>query len=144
MKTKNNLQLIRNRYKAVNTHDLDTFEKFYASSVLWTDPGLVRPIKGPSGIRKRLEALITAFPDLHWELDQIFGQGAYVCARFTFTGTHRGVLPGRHGNELFPPSKKRIRIEACGVYVVRGLKITDSKIYFDFESLRAQIQRKVA
>jgi steroid delta-isomerase-like uncharacterized protein len=144
MKTKNNIELIRARYRAVNAHDLDTFQKFYAGSVLWTDPALTRPIKGPSGVRKRLETLITAFPDLHWKLDQIFSQGAYVCAQFTFLGTHRGTLRGRRGNELFPPSNKRIRIEACGVYVVRRLKIVDSRIYFDFDSFRAQIQRKLA
>lgn len=144
MKTKNNIELIRKRYKAVNAHDLERFQKFYAGSVLWTDPGLARPIKGSSTVRNRLENLITAFPDLRWELDRIFSQGAYVCAQFTFTGTHRGVLRGRRNNELFAPSNKRIRIQACGVYVVRRLKITDSKIYFDFESLRAQIQGKAA
>jgi steroid delta-isomerase-like uncharacterized protein len=143
MKAKNNLELIRSRYKAVNTHDLDRFQSFYADSVLWADPGLTRPLKGPSSVRKRLETLLTAFPDLHWELDRIFGRGAYVCAQFTFTGTHRGTLRGRQSNELFPPTNKRIRIEACGVYVVRRLKITDSKIYFDFESLKAQIQGRV-
>src|SRR5438132_1262116 len=101
MKTRNKLELIRARYKAVNAHDLDTFQGFYAGSVLWTDPGLTRSIKGPPGVRKRLETLITAFPDLHWELNRIFGQGAYVCAQFTFTGTHRGMLPGRRSNEFF-------------------------------------------
>jgi steroid delta-isomerase-like uncharacterized protein len=143
MKTKNNLELIRNRYKAVNAHDLDRFQRFYADSVLWIDPGLTRPLKGPSRVCKRLETLITAFPDLHWELDRIFSQGAYVCAEFTFTGTHGGMLRGRRSNELFAPSNKRIRIEACGVYVVRRLKITESKIYFDFDSLKAQIQDRV-
>lgn len=143
MKTRSKIELIRARYRAVNAHDLDTFQTFYAGSVRWTDPGLARPIKGPSEVRKRLETLITAFPDMRWKLDQIFSQRPYVCAQFTFTGTHRGMLRGRRNNELFQPTNKRIRVEACGVYVVRRLKITDSKIYFDFENLRGQIQGKV-
>jgi steroid delta-isomerase-like uncharacterized protein len=141
MEVEENLQLIKARYDAVNAHDLDRFEKFYADSTAWSDPGLPAPISGASSVRERLEVLTTAFPDLHWNLDKIFSQGKNVCVEFTFTGTHRGVLPDNTGEKSFPATNESVHIAACGVYVVEEGKIIDSKIYFDFGRLTSQIQR---
>jgi steroid delta-isomerase-like uncharacterized protein len=141
MEVEENLQLIRARYDAVNAHDLDAFQGFYADSIVWSDPGLPTPITGARSVRERLEELTTAFPDLHWELDKIFGQGENVCAEFTFTGTHRGVLPDNRDEKSFPATNKPVRIQAGGVYVVREGKIVNSRIYFDFGSLISQIQK---
>ncbi|HEX6123810.1 MAG TPA: ester cyclase [Pyrinomonadaceae bacterium] len=137
------MELIRARYDAVNSHDWKTFEGFYADSIVWDDPGLSEPISGPRSVRKRLENLSEAFPDLQWKLERIFGDGDQVCAEFTFTGTHRGdfLAPDR---ERLPASNTSIRIKACGVYVVRNGKIVDSKLYFDFGGLKSQILRSGA
>ena len=137
---KENLKLIEARYDAINVHDWDRFQRFYADSIVWNESGLPAPIKGSTAVRKRLETLATAFPDLHWKLDRIFGHREYVCAEFTFTGTHRGVLPDNRGDKLIPATNKSIRIQACGVYTVRAGKIIESKIYFDFGNLKSQIQ----
>ena len=141
MEVEENLQLIRARYDAVNAHDLDRFEGFYADSTAWSDPGLPAPITGARSVRERLETLTTAFPDLHWKLDKIFSQGESVCAEFTFAGTHRGVLPDNTSEESFPATNGSVQIDACGVYVVEEGKIIDSKIYFDFGRLTTQIQK---
>ena len=119
MEVEENLQLIRARYDAVNAYDLDRFQGFYTDSTVWNDPGLPAPITGASAVRERLDVLTTAFPDLHWKLDRIFGQGENVCAEFTFTGTHRGVLPDNTGEESVSATNKPVQIEACGIYVVR-------------------------
>ena len=142
MGVKENLQLIRGRYDAVNAHDLDKFQGFYADSIIWSDPGLPSPITGPRSVRQRLKILTTAFPGLHWKLERIFSQGENVCAQFEFTGTHKGVLLDNRSEKSFPATNKPIRIQACGVYVVREGKIIDSKIYFDFGSLISQIQKR--
>ena len=138
MKDQETLELIRARYDAVNSQDWETFEGFYADSIVWDDPGLPEPITGPRSVRKRLERLSEAFPDLQWKLERIFGDGDRVCAEFTFTGTHKGELQAGE-RERLPASNVSIRIQACGVYVVRGGKIVDSKLYFDFGALKSQI-----
>jgi steroid delta-isomerase-like uncharacterized protein len=140
MEVEENLQLIRARYDAVNAHDLDKFQGFYADSTVWSDPGLPAPITGARSVRKRLEVLTTAFPDLHWELDKIFSQGENVCAEFVFTGTHRGELPDDTGEKSVPATNKPVQLQACGVYVVREGKIIDSKIYFDFGHLYRKLR----
>jgi steroid delta-isomerase-like uncharacterized protein len=131
-----NLELIRARYEAVNAHDLDRFESFYADGVVWRDPATPRPVKGPSAVRKRLETWISAVPNLKWTLEELFGEGDRLCAQFTFSGTHRGALTDIRGNELLP-LRRAIRVRGAGVYVVDGGKIVDSAIYFDLGAFRA-------
>ena len=48
---RSNVALIEARYEAVNDHDLDRFESFYADSVVWRDPATARPVKGPRAVR---------------------------------------------------------------------------------------------
>src|SRR5712692_7901080 len=131
-----NLRLIKARYKAVNAHDWSRFQGFYADSIRWNDPGLRAPLKGPTAVRKRLETLTAAFPDLQWKLQHIFGHGEFICAEFVFTGRHAGPLSDNRIGQPIPPTRKRIRIQASGIYQIRKGKITDSRIYFDFGSLR--------
>ena len=69
-------------------------------------------------------------PNLKWQLEDLFGEGDKVCAQFTFTGTHRGVLADGRGNEL-APTKRSVRVPGVGVYVVEAGKIADSRVYFD-------------
>lgn len=132
---KANLELIRARYEAVNAHDLDRFQSFYADGVVWRDPGTARPAKGPRAVRKRLETWIAAVPNLNWSLDELFGESDRLCAQFTFSGTHRGALTDSRGNEL-PPVQRAIRIRGVGVYVVETGKIAQSTIYFDLAAFR--------
>ncbi len=126
-----NLNLIRARYEAVNDHDWPRFQTFYDDAVGWNDPGLAAPISGPTAVRQRLEVWAKAFPDLHWNLDEIFASGDQVCALFTFTGTHSGELPHPNGGILLA-SHRRVRVPGAGRYRIRKGKIYRSDIYFDF------------
>ncbi len=141
MSARENIRLIQARYESVNAHDLDKFEGFYADSIIWNDPGLARPIKGPTAVRRRLQSLLRAFPDLQWQLDRIFTQGENVCAEFTFTGTHKGRLQGKTLGSI-PATGEPIRLQAVGIYVVRSGRIVDSRIYFDFGALVGRLQSK--
>ena len=127
---KANLDLIRARYDAVNAHDFDRFQGFYADDVVWRDPATPRAAKGPRAVRRRLEAWAAAVPDLKWQLEDLFGEGDKLCAEFTFTGRHRGPLADGRGNEL-PGTGKAVKVPGVGVYVVRDGKIVDSRIWFD-------------
>ncbi len=134
---KANIELIRARCEAVNAHDLDRFQRFYADGVLWRDPGTPRPVKGPGAVRNRLEAWIAAVPNLKWNLDDLFGEGDRICAQFTFSGTHRGAVVDGRGNEL-APTRRAVRIRGAGVYVVDAGKIIESTIYFDLGGFGAR------
>lgn len=129
-------ELIQARYDAVNAHDLERFQSLYDKSVVWRDPGTARAVKGPRAVAKRLESWIAAVPNLKWQLEELFGEGDRICARFTFTGKHRGALADARGNEL-KPTGRAVRVPGVGVYTVRDGKIVDSEIYFDIGAFGA-------
>lgn len=131
-----NRKLIEARYEAVNAHDWDRFQGFYADTITWDDPGLDEPIRGPKAVRERLEAWAAAFPDLEWRLDRLFTQGDLVCAEFTFLGTHEGELAAPGGRTI-PATQRAVDLGAVGVYRVRGDRIVESAIYFDLGKLHA-------
>ena len=127
---KANRALIQARYEAVNAHDYDRFQSFYAPEVAWRDPATPRPVKGPRSVRKRLEAWTAAVPNLRWQLDDLFGENDRLCAQFTFTGSHKGPLLVGRSKELLPTGRS-FRLQGVGVYVVAEGQIVDSRIWFD-------------
>lgn len=72
---------------------------------------------GREGVRRLVELYRSAFPDIHFEHDDVITVGDKVAHRWTFTGTHRGEIMG---------------IEPTGTSVmVQGIemnRITDGKI----------------
>ncbi|MGB3329012.1 MAG: ester cyclase [Thermomicrobiales bacterium] len=59
-------------------------------------------------------ALRTAFPDLHFEIDQMIAEGPWVALHSVMTGTHLGpltppVLPP-DGPRMVPPTGKSVRV----------------------------------
>jgi steroid delta-isomerase-like uncharacterized protein len=133
-----NVQLIKARFDAVNAHDWKRFQGLYSDSTVWYDAGLEKPIKGSTAVRKRLEAFAKGFPDFRWKLDRVFGQGEWMCAEFTFTGSHGGPLPFADTRAV-PVTKKSIRISACGVYRIQESKIVESHVYFDYFRILTQL-----
>ncbi len=67
--------------------------------------------------RREIAAFRDAFPDLRITVDDWILDGDKVVARVTWTGTHRGDLPGA------PASGNRF--EASGIYIYR---VSDGKI----------------
>lgn len=58
---------------------------------------------GPEGMRIIVEMFLAAFPDFHMTLEDIIAEGDIVAARFTETGTHRGVFMG------IPATNRQVR-----------------------------------
>jgi len=138
LEQKQNVQLVKARFDAVNAHDWKRFQGLYSDSTIWYDAGLEKPIKGSTAVRKRLEAFAKGFPDFRWQLDRVFGQGEWMCAEFTFTGSHGGPLPFADTRSV-PVTKKSIRISACGVYRIQESKIIESHVYFDCSRILTQL-----
>jgi len=79
--------------------------------------------RGPEGTRGLATMLRTAFPDLHFEIEELIAEGNTVAGRLTMSGTHQGPLMG------MPPTGRSMQqahmhfvrfrdgkaIEHCGV-----------------------------
>jgi predicted ester cyclase len=65
-------------------------------------PGMDR---GPESMRALANMLRTAFPDLHFEIEELVAEGDTVAGRLTMSGTHEGPLMG------MPPTGRSVRQE---------------------------------
>ena len=76
---------------------------------------------------------MSAFPDVHFEIDQFFGEGDFGAIRWTLTGTHRGELMG------IAPTNRRVVIHGCTIGQVRNGKAFRDWLYWDTGSLMRQL-----
>src|SRR5260370_35798534 len=67
--------------------------------------------QGREGLKQVISAFRTAFPDIHWVIEEMLGEGEKVFSRFTWHGTHR--------SEFFGVPATGKRITAKGMVVDR-------------------------
>lgn len=73
---------------------------------------------GPAAFLKPVAALIKAFPDMRWEIEEIVSEGDKVAARTKWHGTHTDFF------STLAPTGKTISNEGIGTYEVHDGKIT--------------------
>jgi steroid delta-isomerase-like uncharacterized protein len=81
--------------------------------------------KGPAGFKTVVVGLRTAFPDLHYTVDDLVADGDRVAVRWHWTGTHRGPFRG------FPPTGKTVSNSGTGIFRLRDGKIVGADLETD-------------
>ena len=76
-------------------------------------------IRGIKNVKKSTSEEFSAFPDLHFTIDDMVAEGDKVAARITMTGTHKGEYMGA------PPTNKKITIRAIAIERFAGGKIVE-------------------
>ena len=103
-----------------NHHDIGAIERFIAPSYVGVDPAEPEVIAGIDGYKQHFLTLTTAFPDTHITIDDIFGVGELVAARWTVRATHTGDFGD------IPPTGLRIEVTGSGmIRVVRRLLVVE-------------------
>jgi len=82
-------------------------------------------VRGAQGFIKPVEGLIGAFPDIQWNIEDIFGAGDKVVVRWKWLGTHTGVFNG------YAPTGKTITNEGMAIMVVKHGKVTGAVLQTD-------------
>ncbi len=84
-------------------------------------PGLVLqflpPGTPPGGesIKRHIASMRAAFPDVTLTIEDLFGAGDKIVARWTMTGTHRGDYLN-HLKTLMPPTGKRFSAQGIDIW----------------------------
>src|ERR671913_253980 len=89
-----NKVLFRRTYEELlNQGILDVADELIAPDFINHEapPGMDR---GPESMRGLANMLRTAFPDLHFEIEELVAEGDTVAGRLTMSGTHEGPLMG--------------------------------------------------
>ena len=79
-----------------------------------------------------MDELFSAFPDMHWTVDDMIVEGDKVAVRYTMTGTHKGVLTAI-------PATNKITISVVGIDRTAGRKFVEGWDRFDTLGLMQQL-----
>lgn len=95
--------------------------------------GAAGETKGPEGVKQMVTTLRTAFPDVHFTIDDMVAEGDNVAVRYTWTGTHRGEYMG------ISPTGKQMSVTMAGFYRFAGGKELDVVTYVDMLNFYQQL-----
>jgi predicted ester cyclase len=97
MSTEVNKAVVRRFYEECNKGKeaaMTAMEELYAApSYVWHGPG-VFPDLDRTGMKQMMPAFFTAFPDLHYTVEDLIAEGDKVVSRFTARATHQGEFMG--------------------------------------------------
>jgi predicted ester cyclase len=130
MSAEDNIRLTHAALEAFEAHDMDRFVSFMSDSVVDYVPGRSEPLRGREAVREDSVGFLAMYPDVQYEITQIFGNGDMVCAQGIVKGTNTGLLPGPDGTQL-PPTNRSFRVPACFVVKIEDGKISEIYEYLD-------------
>lgn len=127
--THGNKQVIVSLYEeCINTGALERLDQLIA-------PDYVGPQgeQGPDGFRNTIRGLRAGIPDIRFTLDEVLAEGDGVAVRWTWRGTHSGVL------REFAPSHKAVSNGGIALYHLKQGKIVRAALQTDRLGLLQQI-----
>ena len=104
-----NKALVRRGFEAVNQKNLAVFDEILSPDVVVHNASLTN--QGIEAYKQFLSILLTAFPDLHFTIEDIIAEGDTVVVRYTTRGTHQGTFMG------IPPTGKQV--SGTGMFIDR-------------------------
>jgi steroid delta-isomerase-like uncharacterized protein len=85
----------RRAYEEVfNQGTLAVVDEVIAADFVTREAHPATTLPGPEAIRTAATVLRTAFPDLHFTIEELVAEGELVAGRLTMRGTHKGPLLG--------------------------------------------------
>ena len=128
---------VRRYWDAANSHDGNRLRDALAPDHVHHDPGLPVPdADRETHIQIIAGGFFSAFPDLHVTIYDTVAEGDKVAVRWSFTGTHKGELPG---DPPLPATGKQIEVSGMAVHRVAGDKLAETWVSFDLMSMMQQL-----
>ena len=124
--------LARQFYDVLNNGDMELLDRTLALD--WAEVPLT-PGQGPGrdGYKPIVAFFRTAFPDVHFVLDDVIVAGDKVTVRTTVTGAHSGLFLG------VAPTGKKVTFNTIDIHRTAGGQIVESWHIEDFFGLYQQL-----
>ena len=132
-------ELARRYVDAFNDRDVDAWVALFAEDAVIHDPFFPEPWKGREAIENVEQAVLRAFPDMHWrQLRPATDVGDRVAVEVAVKAVNDGPLKMPYG-EL--PATGRVISYEAGVFwlIGPGGLITEERSYFDATGVAAQL-----
>jgi steroid delta-isomerase-like uncharacterized protein len=134
MAKQDNVHVVRETFAAWNAHDVEAFLKRLDPKTVWESDVFPAPFAGHDGARQFFKLYLTAFPDLHLDIEQILAAGeSHVVVRWRSSGTHLGPLAD------IPATGRKVSLHGCTVEEVKQGKVGHAWVYFDNAHLLRQV-----
>jgi steroid delta-isomerase-like uncharacterized protein len=133
MTVEQNVRAVHELFDAWNAHDAARINQLVSEDYIEESDTLPATTRGPQAADQEARMYLSAFPDIHFEIEQIFGSDDFVVERWHATGTQRGELMG------IPPTNRRADIHGCSVFQVRDGKFTRAWVYWDTGRMLQQL-----
>ena len=75
--------------------------------------------RSPESVKAEAAAWFAAFPDLRFEIEQMFAEGNQVFSRFTMRGTNTGAWMG------LPPTNRKVSVPMMTIHRIHEGKIAE-------------------
>ena len=118
--------------EVINQGHLERADDLVAVDFVELDP-LPGQQQGREGLKQVISAFRAAFPDIHWVIEEMIGEGENVFSRFTWHGTHRGEFFG------VPATGRQITVKGMVIDRVVAGKMAESRILMDGLSMMRQL-----
>ena len=118
--------------ETINEGKIDSAAQFVWEDVVEQVPF---PGQGPGleGLKDVLRGMRTAFPDLHFGVEEQIAEGDKVLTRFEWTGTHRGEFLG------VPATGRPVKVWGMVIDRLQDGRIKDTRIIMDIFGLMMQL-----
>jgi steroid delta-isomerase-like uncharacterized protein len=129
-----NKSIVRRLYEEVwNERKLDVVDELISPSHALHDPNISGSQIGPDAYKQRVIWLTTAFPDLHFTIEDMVSEEDKLAVFWMISGTHQGDYEG------IPPTHKKISVEGITINEIANGKILDSYVSWDALGLLRQL-----
>jgi steroid delta-isomerase-like uncharacterized protein len=135
MSTEETNKALFQRYfdEGTNQGNLDVVEELFAPDYKHHDPANPDVIVGNEGVRRHIQTLRGAFPDITFQVEDMIAQGDKVVIRWTANVTHTGDYFG------IPPTGKSATITGMNTWQVRDGKAVEGWVNRDDVGLMQQL-----
>ena len=115
-----NRHTVETLFETFNTGDLGRMDDLIAADYVGPQGD-----RGPDGFRKVIMGLRTAFPDIHYTVDEMVAEGDSVAVRWHWTGTHRGPF------RAYAPTGKAVSNSGSGIFRFQHDKVVSAGLETD-------------
>ena len=133
MSTNDNKSVIRTFIEdVINQGRLERADDIVIEDFVELDP-LPGQVQGREGLKEVICQMRSAFPDIHWTVDEMLAEGDKVFTRFTWSGTHEGAFL------RVPATGRRITVKGMVIDRLVAGKMADSRILMDTLGMMQQL-----
>jgi predicted ester cyclase len=113
--------------------NLDVADELFAPEYVGHNPASPQDTRGPEGVKGFASMFRSAFPDVHFSVEDQVAEGDKVVTRWRGSGTHRGDLFG------IAPTGNRASFVGITINRIEGGKVAEEWQIFDALGMMQQL-----